>query len=403
MRAGAGRFIRPLRPRDPLETARAASPLELLTDLCFVVAVAQASASLHHEIVEGHVGHGALHFAMAFFAIFWTWLNFTWFGSAYDNDDLLYRLLTILQILGALVLAAGIPRMFDDDFTLTVAGYVLMRVALVTQWVRASRSDPSRRTTGRRYALGVTVVQLGWVGYLWLPHDLGLPGFVVLVACDMAVPVWAESAERTTWHPHHVAERYSLFFIIVLGEAILSSTVAIQTSLDEGAAAGRLTALICGGVVLVFSLWWLYFSRDDAEVLLGRSNTANMTWGFGHYFVFSSAAALGAGLSVRVDYYTHHTDTSGFVTAGAITVPTAILVMAIYVFHLRQHDASPLTFGTIVAGLVVVLIGSFTPQPELVAGVSVAAMVALSVVRQARQPHPGRAVESTGRDEAGAG
>jgi len=71
---------------------------------------------------------------MAFFAIFWAWLNFTWFGSDYDNDGVLYRLLTILQIVGSLVLAAGIPKMFDGSFVLGVSGYIIMRIALVTQW-----------------------------------------------------------------------------------------------------------------------------------------------------------------------------------------------------------------------------------------------------------------------------
>jgi len=75
-----GRYVRPLAARDPAEQHRTASPLELLTDLCFVVAVSQAAASLHYQIAEDHLAHGVTGFAMAFFAIFWAWLNFTWFG-----------------------------------------------------------------------------------------------------------------------------------------------------------------------------------------------------------------------------------------------------------------------------------------------------------------------------------
>src|SRR3954453_20744094 len=110
------RFVRALAPRDPAEEHRVSTPLGLRTDLCFVVAVAQASAGLHHAVAADHVAHGVLGFAMAFFAIWWAWLNFTWFASAYDNDDVIYRLLTILQIIGVLVLAAGIPGMFEEVF-----------------------------------------------------------------------------------------------------------------------------------------------------------------------------------------------------------------------------------------------------------------------------------------------
>src|SRR3954465_5083967 len=131
MQSPASPLIRSLRPRDPGEQNRVAPPLELLTDLCFVVAVSQAAAELHHFVAEGEVAHGVVGYAMAFFAVWWTWLNFTWFASAYDNDDLAYRLLTVLQIIGSLVIAAGVPALFDGNLTWTVLGYLIMRVALV--------------------------------------------------------------------------------------------------------------------------------------------------------------------------------------------------------------------------------------------------------------------------------
>ena len=37
-------------------------------------------------------------------------MNFTWFASAYDNDDVPYRLAVLVQIAGVLILAAGVPR-----------------------------------------------------------------------------------------------------------------------------------------------------------------------------------------------------------------------------------------------------------------------------------------------------
>lgn len=377
------RFVRPLRARDPHEEHRVASPLELFTDLCFVVAVSQAASALHHALSAGHGGSGALNFAMVFFAIFWAWLNFTWFGSAYDNDDLLYRLLTILQIVGSLVLAAGIPRMFEGRFTLGVVGYVIMRIALVTQWLRASRGDRERRTTALRYAFGVTLVQFGWISFLWVPHSLTREAFLALVACELLVPILAETAARTTWHPHHIAERYSLFFIIVLGETILSTTVAIQAALDRGEAE-HLAVLIAGGIPLVFALWWLYFSREDADLLLERGNTLNMIWGFGHYFVFSAAAAIGAGLSARVDYYTDDAHTSGLLTASAVTIPTAVLVVAIFVFHIAQHDHSARTIAAFATGVAVLVVGTFTPVPELVAGLVCVGLVAATVANPQR-------------------
>ena len=111
-------FYRPMRARRRDEPHRAATPLELFFDLCFVVAVAQAAASLHHAVAEGHLGHALTSYLMVFFAIWWAWMNFTWFASAYDTDDAPYRLATLVQIAGVLVLAAGVPAAFaDGDFT----------------------------------------------------------------------------------------------------------------------------------------------------------------------------------------------------------------------------------------------------------------------------------------------
>ncbi|MEK8105819.1 low temperature requirement protein A [Micromonospora sp. M12] len=64
------------------------------------MAVAQAAASLHHDVAEGHLGHAVSSYLMVFFAIWWSWVNFTWFASAYDTDDDVYRITTLVQISG---------------------------------------------------------------------------------------------------------------------------------------------------------------------------------------------------------------------------------------------------------------------------------------------------------------
>ena len=78
--------------RSPHETHRVATPLELFFDLVFVVAIAQAAGGLHHAIADGHALEGLIGYLMVFFAIWWAWMNFTWFASAYDCDDVPYRL-----------------------------------------------------------------------------------------------------------------------------------------------------------------------------------------------------------------------------------------------------------------------------------------------------------------------
>ena len=89
-----------MRPRDIDEQHRASTPLELLFDLSFVVAVSQAADQLNIALGAGHFHTAIVSYLLVFFAIWWAWVNFTWFASAYDVDDVAYRLLTFVQIVG---------------------------------------------------------------------------------------------------------------------------------------------------------------------------------------------------------------------------------------------------------------------------------------------------------------
>jgi low temperature requirement protein LtrA len=377
--ASGGVWYRPMVARPTDEDHRSATVLELFFDLCFVVAVAQAASALHHEIASDHVGDGVVGYAMVFFAIWWAWMNFTWFASAYDTDDVAYRLTTLVQISGALILAAGVPDAMDgSDFTVITLGYVVMRLAMVTQWLRAAATDPPHRRSSLRFAAGIVAVQVGWVLRLALPEDLGMASFLALVAAELAIPVWAERAAPTTWHPRHIAERYGLFTLIVLGECVLASTLAIQSALDGDAALADLATTAAGGLLTVFGMWWLYFAKEAHEFL--TSLRAGIVWGYGHYLVFASAAAVGAGLAVNVDYLTHHAAIGARASAAAFTIPVALFLLAVWALQVRPHHLGRWHGALTPATAVLVLASTFTPEPVLVTGILVAAMIAVSLV-----------------------
>ncbi|MFJ2899610.1 low temperature requirement protein A [Streptomyces sp. NPDC087218] len=326
--------------RSRTEKHRASTPLELFFDLCFVVAVAQAGGRLVHAVAEGHALIGIGGYAAVFFAIWWAWVNFSWFASAYDTDDPLYRVVTLVQITGVLVLAAGVPRAFDaGDWTVVVIGYVVMRLALTSQWLRAAHcTQGSERRVALRYAVGIMVVQLGWVAMLALPDDAPLWGraavFVVLALAEMAVPAIAERDRRTSWHPHHIGERYGLFTIIVLGETIAAATVAVQEALDEHEALGELLPIAAGGLLIVFSAWWIYFAVPIHDYLRGSREA--FVWGYGHYLILGSAAAIGAGIEVAVEEAVGKAHVSTEVAAAAVTVPSALFMLTVWALHARH-------------------------------------------------------------------
>lgn len=379
----------PMTGRDPDEPQRAATPLELLFDLCFVVAVAGAAGALHHDLAAGQVGHGLLSYIVVFFAIWWPWVNFTWFASAYDTDDVIYRLLTFVQIAGVLIVSAGVPSAFNDmDFRLLLIGYVVMRIALVAQWLRAAYEDPRGRSTAIRFAIGVGLVQLAWVIRPLLPTPFDVIGFGVLALLDLAVPVWAERAGRhTPWHPEHIGERYGLFTIIVLGECVLAVSGAVQLALTAGGVSVALLAVALGGLLLVLALWWSYFKHPaeiDREISLGQA----IIWGYGHYVVFAAIAALGAGLQVAVDA-THETlPLAPSAVALTVAIPVIVYLVATVLLH-RRSGALRLLAPLPIVGVVLLTVAAGAtwfgvPAAILAMALALIAFVAYSVVAMQR-------------------
>ncbi len=203
--------------RDPHEPNRAATPLELLFDLTFVVAFGIAAAQLAQLLSRGHVAAGLVAFFFAMFGVCWAWINFSWFASAYDTDDWIYRLTTMLQMVGVIILALGLPQLYssieaggDVDNGVVVAGYVVMRIAMVAQWLRAARHDPQRRSACLTYALWITVVQIGWVVAIVVHTSVPVNVAVVLtlILVEVLGPFVAETRlGGTPWHAHHIVER----------------------------------------------------------------------------------------------------------------------------------------------------------------------------------------------------
>ncbi|MFF4158355.1 low temperature requirement protein A [Streptomyces sp. NPDC001678] len=379
--------LRRMTARGRDEEHRAATPLELFFDLCFVVAVAQAGRQLVHALAEGHPGHGIPGYLMVFFAVWWAWMNFSWFASAYDTDDVVYRVVTLIQIAGVLILAAGIPRAFGQaNYTAVLLGYVVMRLALVSQWLRAAHACAgAERRTALKYAIGVSLCQVGWLGLLVLPDRAKPWVFLVMAIAEMAVPTIAEASHQTAWHPHHIAERYGLFTIIVLGETVSAATVAVQSALDEHEAVGELLPIASGGLLLIFAAYWIYFAVPIHLHL--ASNRQAFLWGYGHYLILGSAAAIGAGIEVAVEESVGKAHISTFAASSCVTVPAALFMFCVWLIHSRHYKRGTAQQLVLPLSALAVLACTFAGGAAvLLAGLAGVVTVAVGVTLATRDP-----------------
>jgi low temperature requirement protein LtrA len=330
--------------RDPEESHRASTPLELLFDLTFVVAFGIAADELAHYLAEDHIRTSLLGFGFVAFAISWAWINFSWFASAYDTDDWVFRLLTLLQMVGVLVLALGIADVFASidegdhvDNGVMVAGYVVMRVAMVGQWARAARQDPARRRVAMTYVVTITIAQAGWIALALAKTSVGatFAWAALLLLIELGGPVAAETRKGgTPWHPHHIAERYGLLVIIALGEAILGTIAALGAIVGPNGEGWSLEAAVVGfaGVTLTFGMWWIYFVLPCGEIL-ERHRERSFGWGYGHIPLFASVVAAGAGLHVAAYLVEDETELDVLGTLLTTAIPVAVYVLGIFVLY----------------------------------------------------------------------
>jgi low temperature requirement protein LtrA len=352
--------------RDPSEEYRTATPLELLFDLTFVVAFGIAANELAHYVAVGHVWPGILGFSFACFAVSWAWINYSWFASAYDTDDWVMRLATMVQMLGVIVLALGLEQAFASidegdvlDNGVMVAGYVVMRVPMIFLWARAARHDPERRPAAAVYIWTISIAQAFWVVLAIVDLPIG-PTFVFaapLIGLEMAGPFIAQRRKGgTPWHAHHIAERYGLLVIITLGEGIIG-TVASINAVVHGSAGWTVDAAVVAfaGIGLTFATWWTYFAIPWAEVL-ALHRERSFTWGYGHIVIFASLAAIGAGLHVAASYLEHDTTIGPTGTVLSTAIPVTVYLLALYAIYLAfTRHADPFHLA-LLAGTALVLV-----------------------------------------------
>ena len=332
--------LRSMSGRDPLEAGRAASTLELLFDLTFVIGFGTAASQFAHYLAEGHVAVAVVGFVFGAFAVAWAWMNWSWFASAYDTDDWAYRLLTLVQMIGTLILSLGLPSLFASidsgehiDNRTMVSGYVVMRVPMIIQWLRAARADSARRGVCLIYARTIAVAQTGWVVLALAPLTLwpSVTLALLLISVEIVGPVLVSRRHGgTPWHPHHIAERYGLLVIIALGEGLLGTMAALSTLFDASGWSVDFVLVGLAGVGLTFGIWWSYFLFPSGD-LLHHHRARSPIWGNGHIPLLIAVVAVGGGLHLAAYSLGGEAALSPTATILAVAVPVAAYIVLVYV------------------------------------------------------------------------
>ena len=292
-----------LRREECEDGERSATWLELFFDLIFVVAIAQ----LAHNFQAEFNFLGLIKLAVLFVPVWWCWIGATFYDTRFDNDGLVDRLITLVQMAIVASLAANIHHGLGSTSVGFALSYMAFRGVLICQYLHAGYHVKEARPLTNWFAAGFSISLIFWLVSVFvpLPWRFILWGLGLLV--DFVTPLAAgKRVVKVPPNMAHTTERIGLFTIIVLGESI----VAVVGAVSEIDWTPNAIAIALLGLSIAFSFWWMYFDTVDESPLhamrKGQMRIA-LTWLYSHLPLAIGLTATGVGVEKMIHSLGHDT------------------------------------------------------------------------------------------------
>ncbi|MFF0746694.1 low temperature requirement protein A [Streptomyces sp. NPDC004779] len=323
----------------PQRMRREVSPLELFYDLVFVFAVSQLS----HHLLEHLTWRGAAETAVLLIAVFGSWAYTSMEATLLDVSRQVTRWM-IIGVMGlGLFMNAAIPHAFDDRAWAFVVPLLAILFGACATTALAARGDPLREHF-RRTLVWITASAALWIAGATVSPDTrlwwwGAAALIDLTGTWLAHPLPGRtlSSQELEFDAEHMVERLRLFFIILLGETVLTAgrTLADTPLTTPGilATAGIFAALV--------ALWAVYFGGAETLITTTVAATDPMrTVRLGincAYVVLAALVAFAVGSELAIDHPTGH----GSATLALLLFggPVLYLAATAWYFHTTAHGA----------------------------------------------------------------
>lgn len=264
--------------------------LELFFDVVYVAALIQLGDALAGDPTL----RGAARFALAFTVLWWTWTGTTFYFNRVLVDDVVHRLLVLLQILVIGALAIQAPNALAGSGIGFAVSYAAVRVILLLLYGRAVRRLEGLRPLAQVFTLSYGIGAVLFLVSAATPQGWHAPIWVTAIAIELAVPLTRWSQTRLMLLPvesGHLAERFAVLMIIVLGESFVKTIGAL---VDHG-----LTPQVAAYGVIAYvgaaSMWWTYFDdvADSPVRSVGRFTLTRSVWLYAHLPLAAAITAYG--------------------------------------------------------------------------------------------------------------
>jgi low temperature requirement protein LtrA len=280
---------------------RHATWLELFFDLVFVAAIANLGTLLHDDRTLG----GVAAFAGLLAAVWWAWISFSYFAGLFDDDSPFHRVVQLAAMLGAAVLAVTLSEGVVDDGHVFALAYAAMFALLTALYALMGNADPQARELCHWYTAGSAVGAVLWAvsAAVPAPGRYGLWAVAVVLNAAISGPIAYARMRQPPVQVSHMPERFGLFTIVVLGEAVLAVVDGIGATSWQPAS---ITTAV-SGFVIAACIWWVYFGAFD-ETAIDRAIAGGryaqvraFFYGYGHLIIYAAIVAVGVGVEVAIE------------------------------------------------------------------------------------------------------
>ncbi len=314
---------RPSRKASELHDDRTVSFLELFYDLVYVVLVAELAHALAAHLDLKHIGQ----FVFLFAIVWWSWLNGTWYYEFHGNNDIRTRVFTFLQMFAVAGMAVFAHNALAEGSVGFALFYGFYQLILCYLWWRLSVHDPEHHIENRSYVIFFSISTALFFVSALIPTPSRFYIWVVAVLISLLQPFlqtvfrMRNNDSNTPFNfsiSHAFVERFGLFTILVLAEAIVGVVQGL-THHDHLYASVFITGGL--GLCLAFVLWWLFFDFVSHRPPV-TTGAHPVIWMYMHLFATMSIVAIGAATLNIVEH------------AGEGLEPTVrwLLVSAIAIF-----------------------------------------------------------------------
>jgi low temperature requirement protein LtrA len=362
----------------PREVARAVTPLELFFDLVYVFTVSQ----LAHNLFEHVDARGMIETLVLTLAVMYAWFMTVWTSNWLDGDRQPVRLLLLGLMFASLLMSTSVSEAFGDRAGLFVIGYLAIQVGRTAFAVRAFRGHRLHAHFVNALAWEVGTAPI-WIAGIAVDGDarLALWAAAVLVTYGGVIaghPLPGRGSPFSSdsqIYAEHLLERFRLFFLIALGETVLTIGNAFA---GQPLRADRLLVLAVAFAGTV-ALWWCYFHRAEDIGLRAAEGAADASRivGLGNYTLILMvigiiAIAVGDELAIVNPHDPNTLDTAVLIFGGP-----AIFLLAQLGYMRRATGSIPRS--RLIACFALVVLAAATAPLGLLAAVTASSATLLAV------------------------